>query len=85
MVFVGEKKMGWETENIFDFLYNFILFTDMIGETKKIDRELYINWYIQMMNHVHMCDMKSPFYHEFHHAKTISKFFKLIIKPRFNI
>ena len=49
MVFVGEKKMGWETENIFDFLYNFILFTDMIGETKKIDRELYINWYIQMM------------------------------------
>lgn len=78
--------MYWETtENIFDFLYKFILFVDFISNDVSIDREYYINKFMYMMNDVHERQQKSDYFHEFHSASSIPSFYKTILRPRLTL
>jgi hypothetical protein len=78
--------MRWETENIFDFLYSFILFLDFLSCTEiTIDREIYINKFIFMMNDVYENQKKSLYFYEFHSASSIDSFYKTILYPRLSI
>jgi ABC-type microcin C transport system permease subunit YejE len=75
--------MFWEgTENIFDFLYQFILFVDFISNDIPIDREYYVNRFIYMMNDVYERQRKSHYFDEFHNASSIQSFYKTILRPR---